>query len=144
MISTLLEWKVACPHGDLVFPNKSGNIENLSNILQRGFHPAQIAAGVTVQVKDGTARSCATKMASRWWRQGKYYGLHSLRHFFASLCINRRVDGGLELPAKIVQQRMGHATITLTLDTYSHLFPAAGDETRSSPIWKGHCREDGA
>jgi hypothetical protein len=28
----------------------------------------------------------------------KYTGLHALRHFFASWCINRKIDGGLELP----------------------------------------------
>jgi integrase len=126
VIKTLREWKVECPHGELVFPNRSGNIENLANILQRGFHPPQVAAGVTVPVMDENGKPKRDEQG----RPGvapKYYGLHSLRHFFASLCINRRVDGGLELPAKIVQQRMGHATITLTLDTYSHLFPGAND-----------------
>ena len=32
------------------------------------------------------------------WKQ--YTGLHALRHFYASWCINRRVDGGLELPPR--------------------------------------------
>jgi hypothetical protein len=32
-------------------------------------------------------------------------GIHALRHFFASWCINRKKDGGLELPLKTVQQR---------------------------------------
>jgi hypothetical protein len=36
-------------------------------------------------------------------------------------------DGGLELPPKIVQTWLGHGTIALTMDTYGHLFPAAGD-----------------
>jgi integrase len=53
--------------------------------------------------------------------------LHSLRHFYASWCINRRVDGGLELPLKVVQARLGHATITLTADRYGHLFPHGDD-----------------
>jgi integrase len=55
------------------------------------------------------------------------YGWHSLRHFYASWCINRRVDGGLELPLKVVQARMGHASITMTADRYGHLFPSADD-----------------
>jgi integrase len=50
-----------------------------------------------------------------------------LRHFFASWCINRKVDGGHELPPKVVQERLGHSTIAMTLDTYGHLFPR-GDE----------------
>jgi len=49
--------------------------------------------------------------------------MHALRHFYASWCINRREDGGLGLPAKNVQTRLGHASITITLDTYGHLFP---------------------
>jgi hypothetical protein len=60
-------------------------------------------------------------------RQAKYPGLHSLRHFYASWCINRRVDGGLELPLKVVQARLGHASIQMTADTYGHLFPRGDD-----------------
>ena len=55
--------------------------------------------------------------------EAKYTGLHALRHFYASWCINRKKDGGLELPIKSVQQRLGHASITITLDVYGHLFP---------------------
>ena len=72
--------------------------------------PAQVAAGVVD--KTGGA---------------KYTGLHALRHFYASWCINRRADGGLELPAKVVQERLGHAGVTITLDTYGHLFPRGDD-----------------
>ena len=57
----------------------------------------------------------------------KYAGLHSLRHFYASWCINRRVDGGLELPLKLVQARLGHASIQMTADRYGHLFPRGDD-----------------
>ena len=59
--------------------------------------------------------------------EAKYPGLHSLRHFYASWCINRRVDGGLELPLKLVQARLGHASITMTADRYGHLFPRGDD-----------------
>jgi integrase len=43
-------------------------------------------------------------------------------------CINRKADGGLELPAKVVQERLGHSSITLTMDTYGHLFPRNDDQ----------------
>ena len=33
-----------------------------------------------------------------------------------------KTDGGLELPAKVVQGRLGHSSITMTLDRYGHLF----------------------
>ena len=34
------------------------------------------------------------------------YALHAFRHFYVSWCINRKADGGLELPAKVVQERL--------------------------------------
>jgi integrase len=37
-------------------------------------------------------------------------------------------DGGLELPIKVVQGRLGHASIQMTADRYGHLFPR-GDDT---------------
>jgi integrase len=48
----------------------------------------------------------------------KYTGLHALRHFYASWCINWREDGGLGLPLKMVQHCLGHSTIGRTADTY--------------------------
>jgi integrase len=111
LLNTLREWKLTCPKGtqDLVFPNGLGRVEILTNIVQRGLIPTMIAAGIA---KSGDA---------------KYTGLHSLRHFYASWCINRRVDGGLELPLKVVQARLGHASIQMTADTYGHLFPRGDD-----------------
>jgi integrase len=112
LANTLREWKLGCPKGELnlVFPNGAGHIESHANIVNRGFIPAQIAAGVV------TANGKA-----------KYTGLHSLRHFYASWCINRRVDGGLELPLKVVQARLGHASVQMTADRYGHLFPRGDD-----------------
>ena len=46
----------------------------------------------------------------------------ALRHIYASWCVNRTKDGGLGLPPKNVQERLGHSSITITLDTYGHLF----------------------
>jgi integrase len=43
--------------------------------------------------------------------------LHDLRHTHASLLLARGVH------PKIVQERLGHSTITMTLDLYSHLAP---------------------
>ena len=114
VVNTLREWKLTCPKEEeelnLVFPNGRGHIENHGNIVKRGLIPTMIAAGVT----DDTGNA-------------KYTGLHSLRHFYASWCINRRVDGGLELPLKSVQTRLGHASIQMTADTYGHLFPRGDD-----------------
>ena len=50
-----------------------------------------------------------------------------MRHFYASWCINRHADGGLELPPKVAQERLGHASNAMTLDVYGHLFPGGAD-----------------
>lgn len=120
LTNTLREWKLQCPKGELglVFPNSSGNIESLSNILQRGLQPAMTAAGVTVPGLDAEGKPTV---------EAKYTGMHSLRHFYASWCINRRTEGGLELPLKVVSGRLGHSTIAMTADTYGHLFPRGDD-----------------
>ncbi len=57
----------------------------------------------------------------------KYTGLHALRHFYACWLINRPQDGGLGLPPKVIQERMGHASITMMMDVYGHLFPRGDD-----------------
>ena len=43
--------------------------------------------------------------------------LHDARHTHASLMLKQGVH------PKIVQERLGHATISVTLDTYSHVTP---------------------
>jgi integrase len=120
--NTLREWKLACPKGTLglVFPNGAGNVESLGNIINRGLCPPQVAAGVVIDTGQVDDKGNPV-MAAR------YSGMHSLRHFYASWCINRRADGGLELPAKVVQERLGHSSIVMTMDTYGHLFPSGDD-----------------
>jgi integrase len=120
VLNTLREWKLACPkseHG-LVFPTTGGLVEHHKNIVERGLIPTLIAAGVTV---DGVGiDGNPVKLA-------KYTGLHAFRHFYASWCINRRADGGQELPGKVVQERLGHSSIMMTMDVYGHLFPRGND-----------------
>jgi integrase len=110
--NALREWKLACPKSDidLVFASSRGGITAHSNIVKYALVPAQIAAAVTTP--EGNA---------------KYPGLHALRHFYASWCINRREDGGLGLTPKLVQERLGHSNIAMTLDVYGHLFPRGDD-----------------
>jgi integrase len=112
VVNVLREHRLTCPKGeqDLVFANDAGNVYDHASIIQRGLIPLMVKAGITGA--DGKA---------------KYTGLHSLRHFYASWCINRRVDGGLELPLKVVQARLGHASIQMTADRYGHLFPRGDD-----------------
>jgi len=108
--NTLREWKLASRGIGLVFPNAHGAPLAISGIVRKAWQPVQVAAGVI----DADGRP-------------KYPGFHALRHFYASWCINRRVDGGLELPIKVVQARLGHASIQMTADIYGHLFPRTDD-----------------
>ena len=48
--------------------------------------------------------------------------VHGIRHSHASLLLASGVN------PKIVQERLGHSTIALTLDTYSHVIPSLQDE----------------
>jgi integrase len=110
VVAALKVWKLACPKGelDLVFPTGTGAIMYHRSMLD-SLAPVMVAAGVAD--KHGNPK----------------YGLHAFRHFFASWCINRRADGGRELPAKVVQELLGHGSIVMTLDRYGHLFPRGDD-----------------
>lgn len=123
VLHTLRQWKLAGTKSDmgLVFPNLKGQPEALQPIVRDGYQAAQKRAGVVVATSE-LDREGKPVMAA------KYSGLHSLRHFYASWCINRRADGGLELPMKVVQERLGHSSITMTADVYGHLFPRGDDE----------------
>ena len=49
------------------------------------------------------------------------FTFHSLRHTCATLLLSKNVN------PKIVQEMLGHATISQTMDTYSHVMPGMGD-----------------
>lgn len=53
-------------------------------------------------------------------------GFHALRHYYASLLIGHGES------VKVVQDRLGHASATETLDTYAHLWPTSDDRTRAA------------
>jgi integrase len=112
VLNVLREWKLKCPRSelDLVFPTGSGGIDRHSDMVRR-FKSIVRKAGLT-DTEGGP----------------KYTGLHTLRHFYASWCINPEDRGGQALPPKVVQERLGHSSIVMTLDTYGHLFPR-GDDT---------------
>jgi integrase len=95
VVNTLREWKLICPMGDLglVFPNGLGNVESIQNIYKRFWDPVQEKCGLP------------------------HYGFHALRHVAASLFI-----AYLNWTPKRVQEVMGHSSITVTYDTYGHLF----------------------
>ena len=114
VVNALKEWKLGCPRqagesdGErrlwLVFPNGNGRVENHANIANRGFYALQITAGIVDRAG------------------GPKYGLHALRHFFASWAIER------EFSPKRMQALLGHSSIQMTFDRYGHLFPSLEDD----------------
>lgn len=72
------------------------------------------------------------RFAEVWSRARSAAGLpadrtfHDLRHHYASLLIRHGES------VKVVQARLGHASASETLDTYSHLWPDSEDRTRDA------------
>jgi integrase len=121
VLNALREWKLACPRIDateattpgrlwLVFPNGLGKPESHTNIINRGFNPIQVKAGVTVPRPTAKGDDGRPRLSTK-------YGMHALRHFFASWAIERGFS------PKRVQALLGHASIQMTFDVYGHLFP---------------------
>lgn len=94
LVVALKAWKIGCPkgHDGLVFPTGKGTVQDHANML--GSLETVMKAAHVVD-HDGKPK----------------YGLHALRHFFASWCINLKKSGGRELPPKQVQALLGHASI---------------------------------
>jgi integrase len=83
----------------LVFTTDTGAPINPSNLRQRSFAPLLKRAGLP------------------------HMRFHDLQHTCATLLLSRGVH------PKFVQELLGHATIAITLDTYSHVMPSMGDAT---------------
>lgn len=70
--------------------------------------------------------------AGHQWRMARKaagmeeFTLHDLRHYYASALIAAGCD------VVTVQRALGHSTPTITLNTYSHLWPDAADRTRAA------------
>ena len=82
----------------LIFATSSGTPIQPENLVKRYFKPLLKKAGLP-EIR-----------------------FHDLRHTCATLLLGRGVH------PKIVQELLGHATIAMTLDTYSHYLPSMGDQ----------------
>ena len=82
----------------LVSAGEAGGFINPSNLRQRSFAPLLERAGLP-QIT-----------------------FHDLRHTCASLLFQRNVH------PKFVQELLGHASVAITLDTYSHMLPGMGGQ----------------
>jgi integrase len=83
----------------LVFASSKGTPLDAQNIVNRGFKPLLRRVGLPHK---------------RW---------HDLRHTGVILLLGRGVH------PKHVQHLLGHASITMTLDRYSHWIPSMGSHT---------------
>ena len=54
---------------------------------------------------------------------------HDLRHGVATFLLN------LGVPAKVIQELLGHSQISMTMDTYSHVLPSMHQEAMSKMDW---------
>ena len=85
-----------------VFPNENGAPMNPENLIRRSFRPLLARAIDDAQ------------------REGQPFPrirFHDLRHTAATLMLE------LGIAQKVVQERLGHASIVVTMDTYSHVSP---------------------
>ena len=95
----------------LVFEATEGGPLRQSNFYDRVFQPAAVRAGLAEMVKvEGRKRQ-------------KYVGprFHDLRHTCVALLV---AQGAHPLAIK---ERLGHSSITVTLDTYGHLLPSLNE-----------------
>jgi integrase len=83
----------------LVFTSGVGTLINPSNLRRRSFKPLLQRARLP-QIR-----------------------FHDLRHTCATLLLSRNAN------PKLVQELLGHATVAITLDTYSHIIPGMGNLT---------------
>jgi integrase len=89
----------AAPHPErLLFTSPEGSPIGVSNLHRRSYKPLLKRAGLPS------------------------ISFHALRHTAATLALAAGVH------PKVVQERLGHATVALTLDTYSHAVPTMGKE----------------
>lgn len=89
---------------DLVFPTANGSWVSSNNWRRRGFVAACMEAGLVDMVEiDGKKVEVPR------------YKPYDLRHFFASMLIEQRVN------LKRIQSLMGHADIQTTLNIYGHV-----------------------
>ena len=84
----------------------------------------------------GTVSHAWTKLVKQAGLEG--IRLHDARHTHASLMLKQGIH------PKIVQERLGHATISTTLDLYSHVSPGlqqAAAETFDNIVRPKHANE---
>ena len=89
-------------HG-LVFPTRVGTPKRRDNLHDKSWKPLLRRAGLPHSTR-----------------------FHDLRHTCATLLLTKGVH------PKIVSEMLGHSSISITLDTYSHVIPGLGEAAASA------------
>jgi integrase len=93
---------------------------------QNDWDAAWVESGLVFTVENGAALD--PESVTRYFRQAVKRSmlpsirLHDLRHTHATLALQAGIH------PKVVSERLGHATVSITLDTYSHAIPAMQEE----------------
>jgi integrase len=93
-----------------VFPSEAGGPQDAQNLMGRVFRPLLTAVQAEID-KEATA-------AGREPERFPAIRFHDLRHTAASLMLERG------LHPKVVSEVLGHSTVAMTLDVYSHVVPS--------------------
>lgn len=123
LANTLKEHKLRCPprqdgtpEADLIF-HRGGKSVRAQHFVHYGLLPVLVRAGIM--------KPPVKKEGRYVYEDRKYSGPHCFRHWFVTWQINRKEDGGLGTDVKRVSEMIGHSSVTITLQIYSHLFPQA-------------------
>jgi integrase len=100
--------------------------ERADQLARKTSDPSWNNLDLVITRRDGTPVNPDT-LSSGWYRFCRKQGLphvrfHDLRHAHATLMLLQGVH------PKIVSERLGHASIGITLDTYSHVLPSMQSE----------------
>ena len=93
-IATILADHKKQSDGKWVFATDAGQPLNATAMVRNHFEKILTAAGLP------------------------HFSFHSLRHTMATLCLLKGVS------PKVVQERLGHSNVVITLETYSHVLPS--------------------
>ena len=88
---------------DLIISTRKGALMRPSTVTDDHFKPLLDRVGLSRSVR-----------------------FHDLRHTAATLLVGRSVH------PKLVQELLGHASIAITLDRYSHWIPSMGEQTAAA------------
>ena len=109
-------------YADLLATGRSGGLEGLSPKTVKEVHTI-VHKALHDAVRWGRLGRNPTDLADPpAARSPEMQVLHDVRHSYASAALAAGV------PAKVVSERLGHANIATTLDTYSHVLPALQED----------------